>query len=385
MFAYRIKLFELMGFKVHIDASWLLLAVLIVWSLAVGYFPFVAPGLSPATYWAMAVFGLLGLAASIVVHEFAHSLVARRYDMPIRGITLFVFGGVAEMQEEPTSAKGEFLMAIAGPVTSVAIAALFYVVGVTVVNTIGTGPTALVFGYLAFINLLLAIFNMIPAFPLDGGRVLRAILWGWKGDIMWATRIASAAGSVFAFLLMALGIYSFITGNFIAGIWWFLIGVFVRAAAVGGLQQQVVREALADEPVRRFMRRDPIAVSPDLPLERLIDEYFYRYYYKSFPVAENGRLVGCVSVEAVRNAGDGARQVRAVMDRCGPDNTIAEDEDASKALGKMQQTGKSRLFVVRGDDRLIGVLSLRDLMNYLSMRLDMEGSERAGGGLRRAS
>lgn len=383
MFANRLKLFELFGFKVHVDASWILLAVLITWSLAAGYFPNAAPGMTAATYWWMGIAGLIGLAASIVVHEFAHSLVARRYDIPIKGITLFVFGGVAEMDEEPETAKGEALMAIAGPLMSVAVAAVFFVATQAAAAQLAAEhPLVVVLFYLAQINILLAIFNMLPAYPLDGGRVLRATLWAWKGDILWATRAASATGSVFAFLLMALGVYSFISGSFIAGIWWFLIGMFVRAAAVGSFRHQVARSTLAGEPVRRFMRRDPIGVPPELPVSQLVSDYFYRHYFKSFPVVADGRLIGSASIERVKGLDQSQwplRTVGTVMDPVGAHNTVQEDEDAATALQRMQSTGRTRLYVVRGD-RLVGVLALRDLMNYLSVRLDLEGERAARAG-----
>lgn len=375
MFAHRLKLFELMGFKVHVDVSWLLLAILIAWSLAAGYFPFVAPGLSDAVYWSMGVVGLIGLAASIIVHEFAHSLVARRYQMPIHGITLFIFGGVAEMAEEPTSAKGEFFMAIVGPLTSLVLAGMFWLATGLFPEAQAQHPVALVLGYLAFINAALAVFNMIPAFPLDGGRVLRSAIWYFKGDIMRATRIASNIGAGFAFLLMALGLLSVIGGNFIGGIWWFLIGLFVRAAAAGGYERQVQRRALSGAAVARFMRRDPVAVRADMRLDRVVEDYFYRYYFKSFPVvdAEN-RLVGCVSLQAVREVDHGTwpqRNVRSVMQECGED-VVAPDTDSAEALAQMQRGGRTRLFVTDRAGQLIGVLSLRDLMNYLSVRMEME-------------
>ncbi len=376
MFAHRLKLFELMGFKVHVDLSWLLLAILIAWSLAAGYFPFVAPGLSDTLYWSMGIIGLIGLAASIIVHEFAHSLVARRYQMPIHGITLFVFGGVAEMAEEPTSAKGEFFMAIVGPLTSLVLAALFYASTALFPPDLAQHPVALVLGYLAFINVALAVFNMIPAFPLDGGRVLRSIIWHVKGDIMAATRIAANVGAAFAFLLMALGLLSVIGGNFIGGIWWFLIGLFVRAAAAGGYERQVQRRALSGVSVARFMRREPIAVAPETSLDRVVEDYFYRHYFKNFPVAgADGRLAGCVSLQDVRQVDPDEwrrRNVKTVMAACGGEETVAPETDAAEALAKMQRAGRTRLFVVDHHNRLVGVLSLRDLMNYLSVRMEMD-------------
>lgn len=381
MFAQRVTLFALRGIRVQIDASWLLLAVLIAWSLAVGYFPFVAPGLTPATYWSMAGAGLIGLAASIVIHEFAHALVARHQAMPVHSIVLFVFGGVAEMSEEPSSARGELLMAVAGPAASLVLAGGFYLSGMAVVLGLGTDhPLGIVLGYLGFINLVLAVFNMVPAYPLDGGRVLRAALWLRTRDIVKATRIAATVGSIFAFMLMALGVVNLLAGHLIGGLWWLLIGMFVRAAAVSGYRQQVVQATLSGHPVSRFMRRNAVSVAPDLTLDRLVEDYFYRFYFKTFPVTEHGRLVGCVAIDQVK-AVDRSRwphqTVRAVMEPCGPDNTVAEDSEAVHALGLMRRTGRSRVLVAR-DDHLVGVLALRDLLNYLSLRLDLEDEAAAG-------
>ena len=378
MFAHRITLFELFGFKVQIDASWLLLAVLIVWSLAEGYFPQVLPGLAGATYFWMGIAGLIGLGFSIVVHELAHSLVARRFDMPIRGITLFVFGGVAEMAEEPTSAKGELLMAIAGPAMSLAVAAVFTVLAALGSDFDLAAPAVTVADYLAFINTILALFNLVPAFPLDGGRVLRALLWGWKGDIVWATRIAATSGGLFGFVLIAFGLVSAIGGNIVGGIWLFVLGLFLRAAAAGAVSQIVTRSVLSGQPVSRFMRRDPIAVPPELSLDRLVDEYFYRHYFKNFPVAEGDRLLGSIRLEAIA-AVERERwpwtTVGATMDPLSSDTVTDPDADAAAALEQMRRTGQSRLLVAR-DDRLVGVLSLRDLLDFLSVRLDLDASAR---------
>ncbi len=234
MFGSRLTLFEVLGFKVHIDASWLLLAGLIVWSLAAGYFPAVAPGRGAAAYWAMGLAGLIGLALSLVVHELAHSLVARRHGMVIAGITLFLFGGIAEMAAEPKAPKGEFRMAIAGPLTSLALAGLAWgaMLAAGAAGISAGNPVLAVVDYLATINLFLAAFNMVPAYPLDGGRVLRAALWAWRGDLAWATRMASASGVACGFALMALGAWSAATGAWVAGLWWFVLGLFLRTAAL---------------------------------------------------------------------------------------------------------------------------------------------------------
>src|SRR5437016_1089660 len=235
MFSHRITLFKLFGFPVRLDASWLIIAVLVTWSLAVGLFPAQYPGFTGAEYWWMAIASALGLFGSIIVHEFAHSLVARQYGLPMNGITLFIFGGVAEMGDEPSDSKTEFLMAVAGPVTSVILGFAFYLAYRTEGHAwpIMAGVT----GYLCGINWLLAAFNLIPAFPLDGGRILRAALWRWHGSFTRATRTASAAGSWFAMALTVLAVWQLVIGNFMQAIWWFLIGLFLHGAAQSSYQR----------------------------------------------------------------------------------------------------------------------------------------------------
>lgn len=229
LFGNRLTLFSLFGIRIRVDASWLLLAGLIVWSLASGYFPETAPGLPPADYWWLAGVGLAGLAASIVAHELAHAVVGRRFRMSIRGITLFIFGGVAEMEDEPDSAKGEFLMAVAGPLVSFAAAGLFHLTDWLVED--GQGPVSAVAAYLALLNLLLGAFNLVPAYPLDGGRMLRAALWAWRGDVLWATRLAARLGGVVGLLLMLWGVWDVLTLDPVVGLWRMVLGLFLRVAA----------------------------------------------------------------------------------------------------------------------------------------------------------
>jgi Zn-dependent protease/CBS domain-containing protein len=373
MFGRSLTLFELLGFKIRVDASWVLLALLITWSLARGFFPASYPGLPVAIYWWMGIAGMIGLVFSLILHELSHSVVARRYGMPIRGITLFIFGGVAEMEDEPPNAKAEFLMAIAGPIMSFALALAFY--GVSVLGQAqGLPQPALgVTRYLAYLNALLATFNLLPAFPLDGGRVLRSGLWHWKGDMRWATRVAANVGTGFAFVLMALGVASVLTGNFVGGMWWFLIGMFLHAAARGSYMQLMTRRALEGEPVRRFMSADPVTVPPDETLRELVEDFMYRHHHDLFPVTEDGRLVGCVSVREVKSVPRerwGHVRVREIATACSADNTIGPEEDAVKALALMQRTGNARLMVVeRG--RLIGILALKDLLRFLSLKIDL--------------
>src|SRR6516164_7084163 len=214
MFGRRFRLFKLLGFQVQLDVSWLIIAVLVTWTLAVGVFPHRFLGLAPATYWIMGAVGACGLFGSIVFHAFAHSLVARRFGTEMSGITLFVFGGVAEMKEEPRSPKAEFFIAIAGPLSSVLLVAVFLAMAQWG-KAVGWPPQVYgVLGYLGWINAILVVFNLVPAFPLDGGRVARSIIWSWNKNFRAATRIVTAIGSGFGLLLTGLGILSFVLGNF---------------------------------------------------------------------------------------------------------------------------------------------------------------------------
>jgi len=372
-----ITLFELLGFKVRVDFSWIFLALLVTWSLAKGVFPvwYADAGLSEATFWWMGIAGMAGLVFSLIFHELSHSLVARHYGLPIKGITLFIFGGVAEMTEEPKSAKVEFWMAIAGPIASFVLALAFYLLaGVGTALGLPLAVTA-VLGYLAFINLLLGAFNLIPAFPMDGGRVLRAALWHWRGDLRQATRIASGAGKGFGMLLMLLGLLNVLTGNFIGGMWWFLIGLFVRGAAEASYQQLIARRIFQGEAVRRFMTHETVAVPPGLTLGAFIEDFVYEYHYDLFPVVSGQSLVGCVStrqVKAVPREEWSRLTVGDVMAACTEDNTVDPGMDAIEAMALMRRTGASRLIVAVGD-RLVGIVALKDMLELFSLKMDLEG------------
>ena len=374
MFGKRITLFKLLGFEVRIDLSWIVIAVLIAWSLSTGLFPFYYKNLSTETYWAMGIIAAVGLFISIILHEFSHSLVARHYGMPMKGITLFIFGGVAEMEEEPPSPKVELLMAGVGPLSSIAIAVFFYWISL-LGKTIGWGePINGVVEYLAVINALLAGFNLLPAFPLDGGRVLRAALWHWKRNVRWATRVSSQVGSGFGILLIVLGIFNVFRGNFIGGMWWFLIGMFLRGAAKMSYRQLMTREALEGEKVQRFMNPNPVTVAPTTTIEEFVEDYVYKYHFKMFPVANSGRAIGCITTKQVKEVPREQWRDVTVSElalECTPDTTVKPDDDAIRAISLMRRTGGSRLVVIE-DDRLVGVVSLKDMLHFLSLKVDLD-------------
>jgi len=387
MFGRPVRLFRMFGFNVRVDASWLIIALLVTWSLAAAFreghrFPLLQSyRFPPQAAWLMGLAGAVGLFLSIVIHELVHSLVARRFGLPMRGITLFIFGGVAEMADEPPSPLAEFAMALSGPIASFLVGLFCYAVFLTVRGVEALLPVAVVFGYVGSINFVLAAFNLIPGFPLDGGRVLRSLLWHWKRSLRWATRMAAQVGSGFGLAFMVFGVLTivFVRGGFVGGLWWLLIGLFLRSAASQSYQQVLIRQMLAGEPVRRFMSTEPATVPASTTIDQFVENYVYKHHHKMFPVvSDTGEaLLGCVTVRRVREVPRDQwplRTVSAVVAACSRANTISPDEDAMAALARMYRSRVSRLMVV-DSGRLVGILTLKDLLRFLSLKLELEEGE----------
>ena len=368
------KLGKLLGFTVSIDASWGIILFLVVWSLAKGLFPGYYPDLSVQTYWLMGVFGAMGLFISIIIHEFSHSLVARKYGLEIKGITLFIFGGVADMKNEPDSPKTEFFMAIAGPIASLILSILFGALYQSAVIIELPIPLIGILGYLSAVNMLLAVFNMIPAFPTDGGRILRSILWWIKGDILLATRIASRISLVFAIAIIFIGFMSLIGGSFIGGLWWILIGSFLFNAANASYQSLMIQRSFEGKTVRNFMNTNPITVPSDITLQEFIDKYVYRYHHKMFPVVKDDTISGFITIQDLKAHPHEEWQhlsVSKVMQPKSPDNSIAPDTPVKDALTQMNETEISRLIVIeRG--RMVGIITLKDLLEFFTLKMELE-------------
>ena len=243
MFKRNLRLFVLQGIPVEINISWLLVLGLVTWSFGTGFYPESYPGLfTPAVTWALSLLTALMLFLSILIHEFSHSLVAIRGGLPVRRITLFIFGGVAQMEHEVDEPSLELRMAAAGPLMTLFLIAVFF--GASFLAR-GVPFLSILFVTVAAINIGVFIFNMVPGFPLDGGRILRAIIWKRTGDVIRSTRIATIIGKAFAYILMAGGIFNFIRyENFISGIWMVVIGLFLRQAAIKSYRQLVLKKAL---------------------------------------------------------------------------------------------------------------------------------------------
>lgn len=368
MFGKSYELFRVFGLPIRIDLSWLIIVFLVAWSLGTGWFPGQAGGLSQAAYWSLGLAGALLLFASVVVHELSHALVARQQGLPMQGITLFLFGGVAQMSGQPPSAKAEFLVAIAGPAMTVVVTAAGF--GLLALSGSLGWPAWLdaVIRYVAVINLVLLGFNLLPAFPLDGGRVLRSALWKWKGDLTGATRTASRIGGFFGLLLVGLGILDFFTGNMVGGMWLVLIGFFLRSAAKGAYRQLQVRQLLSDQPVRDFMDTDPVSVPDNYSIKQLVNAYMRRHRIERFPVTdEQGHLLGCYTREQVQEIPQDRWESQRAGDEppeCDPDLMISPDADAASALEKMSTGRNRRLLAVDEEGVLRGVIDARDLAEY---------------------
>ncbi|HLJ92496.1 MAG TPA: site-2 protease family protein [Gemmataceae bacterium] len=387
MFGTRWRIFRLLGIPISLDASWLIILALLTLSLAQmfpalmeRFYPGVTPNVAPYNYWIMGLIAAVAFFICVLLHELGHAVVARSVGMPIRGITLFLFGGVAELGEEPISAGREFVMAIAGPAVSVVLAIGLGVLASVGYNTGWPPEVVIVLGYLAAVNGLVLLFNLIPAFPLDGGRVLRSIIWAVTGRLRRATYWASLLGQVFAWLLIAWGVVHLFSEQWLPGIWLGLIGLFLNHAARSAYQQVLVREALQGEPVRHFMNPQPIVVPPSLDLLHWVEDYVYRHHRKAFPVVDDGRLEGVITTQAltaIPRTQWPQRTVGEVMRHDLRAFTISPNADALQALSKMQRTGSSRLLITE-DHHLLGIVSLKDLLRFLSLKLELEANGHDG-------
>jgi len=378
MFGRSYYLFSLLGFRIGLDASWFILAFLIVWSLSTGYFPAVVPGLAQTDYLWMGVLGALGLFASLIFHELAHAVVARQYKLRISGITLFVFGGVAQLEEEPRTAGAEFFVAIAGPIASILLSGLFFALSGSGLLS-GFESLLAVVAYLALINFVLAAFNMVPAFPLDGGRILRAILWWWNGNMAKATRMAATVGGGLGIALMAFGAYNAFMGIVVAGMWQILIGFFIYRAAGAARAQAGSLPGPGNAHIGHIVEPDPPVIPGDASLAAAADDYFYRLRPRVFLVHEGERAIGTLSLgdfAHVPRAQWGDIPVRQVVQPMASQPMARPEEPASDVLKRMVREGHTHVVIV-DNGRVAGVLSRRDIMNFVEPR-ENDGAVEAG-------
>lgn len=400
IFSGGFRLGSLFGVRIEVDWSLLIIFVLIAFNLGAGVFPYWHPDWGPLLNWGLALGASVLFFASILAHELSHALVARAQGIPVRRITLFLFGGLAHMEEEPSSPKAEFLMAVVGPIASIAIG-----VGATATGSYlasdalalagatedpeeiqaalrQVGPVATLLLWLGPINLLLGIFNIIPGFPLDGGRIFRSIVWAITNDLTKATKWASAGGQLFAWTLMIIGATYVFRGGIGQGIWLLLIGWFLNTAARTSYQQLLIHQALEDVPVARVMRTQLARVSPELPLDTFVRDHIMVSDQHAFPVESDGDLVGLVTFDDVRRVPQqewGVERVGAVMTPREHLSTLPMDADAEDALRELTRRDVEQIPILEGH-HVLGLVRRGDLLKWLTLQKNQERVRRYGAG-----
>ncbi len=368
-----ISLFTIAGIRINLDYSWFIVFSLVLIALSMGYFPRNFPGLEPPTYWVAGLIATLMFFTSVVIHELAHSLVAIRSGIEIPEITLFIFGGVSRLSQEPKDPVSELKIALAGPLSSFALALVFWTIQKGMVGW----PTLMiaVFHYLAWINVALGVFNLVPGFPLDGGRVFRAIWWWKTGSITRATKVATDIGKAFAVALMVIGALQIFAGALISGLWLVFIGMFLRGMSARGYEELIIRKALEGVSLHEVMIRQVVSVPPDLSLARLVHDYFLHYTYRGFPVVADGMVLGIVNLSAVKGMAledQKAIKVEEVMTPLQAGLTIGPENSLADALIRMAQEDTDRLLVM-SRERLVGMITKSSLLRFVQIKQILEG------------
>ena len=364
MFRHTIPIGRVLGIPIDLDYSWFLIAALITWILAVSYYPVEVKGDTGVEYWVMGAATAVLFFASIVVHELAHSWVALRYKVPVHRITLFIFGGVSQIAGEPPSAGAEFLIAVVGPLTSFALAAFFLFLEPLLANLT---PALAIAKYLALINGLLGVFNLIPGFPLDGGRVFRAIVWGANKNFRRATLIAASTGRFFGFLFIVIGVWMALRGDLFNGLWIAFIGWFLESAAGAQVKQQMVRGLLDGHRVAEAMGNECTHVPGGMTLQRLLDEEILTHGRQCFLVNQGDRTVGLLTLHNMKEIPRPAWTTTTVDQAMMPIERLKRIEPKAElwtAMEAMTRDGINEMPVMQGNS-LVGMLSTGDIVKYL--------------------
>lgn len=379
-----LRLGRIFGIEISINWSLVFVFLLVAWSLALGVFAPMHPTWGFLFDWGIAIIGTILFFASLLAHEIAHSLVAKFYGIPVRSITLWLFGGVSSITKEPPSPKAEFLMAIVGPLTSIVLGFIFLALAALATGSTAAlgdlpllGPATTLAVWLGSINILLGIFNLVPGFPLDGGRVLRSILWAATNNLKKATHWASWAGQAVAWILILIGIAMIFGINvpifgtgLLGGLWLILIGWFLHSAAVQSYQQVLVQGALQGVPVGRLMESHVSTVSPDISVADLVHDYIMGTSERAFPVVQDNQLVGIVSLEDVRRVPRDDWDITSVRQIMTPQSqltTATPDEDANEAMDKLASHDVNQVPVVQ-DGHLVGMLRRSDILRWLQIQ-----------------
>lgn len=397
MFTSGFKIFRVLGIPIYINYTWFIVFSLVVYTLAVSYFPSFGPYYEPIIRWIMAILpsslllqiypyyepiiqwimafvAAIFLFSSIMLHELSHSYVAQRQGIKINSITLFIFGGIAQMVGESRTPSGEMKIAAAGPALSLFLSVIFWTISFFLFkHDMATSPVFAIAYFLASTNMMLAVFNLIPGFPLDGGRMLRAFIWKRTNNLNKATLITSRIGKGFAMLLIIGGLWNILNVELVSGLWLIFIGMFLQKAAGQGYKQTILQHTLSSVRIRDIMASPAIVVNDDMTLDQIVSDFFFRYRYNSFPVVSGDTIAGIISfhdIKVVEKEKWHYTIVRDIMHKEITAFTISPESGALEALDKMIDTHSGRLVVIE-DGRIVGMISQRDIMQMLKVKTDL--------------
>ncbi len=373
-----IKIGKIFGIDVSLDYSWFLIFALITFALTFTVFPQMSPGLSLATYFAMGLITSLLFFGSVLFHEAMHSLIAKRNGLNIEDIRLMVFGGVSELTEEPHSPGVEFRMAIVGPLSSIVLGGIS--LGIFFIGRgLNLGPFINVPAFwLGYINLLLGVFNLLPGFPLDGGRVLRSAVWYFTGSLKRATSVASGFGKGLAYTMILAGILGPFLGD-LSLLWFVLIGWYLLRAADSGYRQVIFEETLEGIKVDQAMTRDPETVNPDISIEQMVKDYFMQHNWLVYPVVEDGSVEGIISIDNIKDVPRRSwkrKRVRDIMRPISTEFVTTPETEISNLMPKLNSKSNGRLLIIKGG-RLLGILTMTDVNRFVIRRLKAEEARRS--------
>ncbi|MBE3088702.1 MAG: site-2 protease family protein [Actinobacteria bacterium] len=370
MFGSSVKLFKVFGIEIRLDYSWFIIFALFAYILGFIYFPSVLPGLNKGLLALITVITVLFVFISVLIHEMSHSLVARRKGTSVEKITLFLFGGMAQIDKEPETPNSELIMAIAGPAASFVVAAIFGVIWFFTKNIALVREPV---GYLAIINIVLGVFSILPGYPLDGGRILRSIIWKTTGNLERATFIASTAGRVIGFVIIAAGIFFILTGNFLNGIWLAFIGWFIQSSAQMGYRQLIFETSIKGIKVRDIMNENIVNVTKDITIQDLVDDYFMKYRFGRFPVIEDEktqRFIGVISLHDIKGVSKEEWpevKIGDIVKSVSESEKVDMSMEISDAIKKMGKNDLGHLVVMSGD-KLRGIITKSDVMRFIRIR-----------------
>jgi Zn-dependent protease/CBS domain-containing protein len=361
------RLGRLFGFEINVHWSWIFIFVLVTWTFASGILETAYPDWSDIQRWALATLIATIFFVSILLHELSHSVLATRYGIPVSSITLFVFGGVSNLTKEPDTARQEFWIAVVGPLTSIGIGVLLVALYFAL-RPIDEGASDIA-SHLALINIAIGIFNLVPGFPLDGGRVLRSIFWSRRRNILGATRIASNVGIVVAYIIMGIGVFTFFF-NPVTGIWFLLIGNFLRVASSESYQQVFLDRALKGVPASAVARQDYVAVSPDLPLSQLVEDNILAGHGRCFPVIVGTQLIGLITLNDLKAHPREEWPTTSVYRAMTPYEklrTVSMRDDVPEVLAQLAAGDVNQVPLVEGKE-LLGIIHRSDVLRYIQAR-----------------